>query len=90
MEQVRLTRGPRSHEIYIDGTPVAGAAGLDKDLVRLHTSGEQFYISRADYVTLEREWTPGEPMPVALIPPVRAAEAPARPLWSWIYPAPAP
>jgi len=90
MQQVRLTRGPRPHEICIDSAPVAGAAGVDKDLVRLHTTGERFYISRADYVTLECEWTPGEPMPVALIPPVCAAAAPSQPLWSWIYPTPAP
>ena len=90
MQQVRLSRGAQPHEIYIDGAPVAGAAGLDKDLVRLHTVAERFYISRADYVTLEREWTPGEPMPVALIPLAQAVEAPARPLWSWIYPAPTP
>ncbi len=90
MPQAHLTRGHRTHEIYIDGAPVTAAAGLDKDLVRLHTTTGRFYLSRVDSVTLEREWTPGEPMPVALIPPARAAEAPPRPLWSWIYPAPAP
>jgi hypothetical protein len=90
MEQVHLTRGPHPHEIYVDGAPVTAAAGLDHDKVSLRTRTDYFYISRADYVTLEREWTPGEPMPVALLPPMRVATSPMHTVWFWIYPTPAP